>query len=76
MTARNKAYLRRQKALRQFFNFTDLRSMLTAGLALFLLLPCETKLVLHTKIISTLKNAPTLCSYPKLIQLEGHQWFR
>lgn len=34
MTARNKAYLRRKKALRQFFNFTDLRSMLTAGLAL------------------------------------------
>ncbi len=34
MKLRNKQYLRRQKALRNFFNFTDLRSMLQAGLAM------------------------------------------
>ncbi len=32
MTPRNASYLRRKKAIRNFFNFTDLRSMLTAGL--------------------------------------------
>ncbi len=34
MKLRNKNYIRRKKALRDFFNFTDLRSMLQAGLAL------------------------------------------
>jgi hypothetical protein len=34
MKLRNKQYLRRQKALRNFFNFKDLRSMLQAGLAM------------------------------------------
>lgn len=34
MKLRNKQYLRRQKALRNFFNFTDLRSMLQAGLVM------------------------------------------
>ncbi len=34
MKLRNKQYLTRKKALRNFFNFTDLRSMLKAGLAL------------------------------------------
>ncbi len=34
MKLRNKNYIRRQKALRNFFNFTDLRSMLEAGIAL------------------------------------------
>lgn len=34
MKLRNKTYIRRKKALRNFFNFTDLRSMLEAGLAL------------------------------------------
>jgi hypothetical protein len=34
MKTRNAAYIRRKKAMRNFFNFTDLRSMLSAGLAL------------------------------------------